>query len=158
MLTSYLYSIVLAGIFAAVAELFLPSRIFSVGRLLRAVCSVFVVFCMVSPILSVFSSTDLSDSFESSDLALEEETNTCSVGTHIEQRALSALAERLRETVAEKTGREARVEVFFKEDINTLFADIYCDISKEEALALVQDVRLVYGLESAVVSEGSQYE
>ena len=144
MFSSYLYSIVLAAIFSAVCELVLPARFSSLGRLLRAVVSVSLLFLIASPLFSLFCS-DVpeipSTEFDvpTGDLALCEEQVTA--------LALKNLEEQMTHTAKTLLGEECKLCVFVsEEDISQLFADIYCDSTEEEVNAACKTLFSMYGV------------
>lgn len=158
MFSDFLCSIVLAGIFSAVSELLLPSRLSSLGRLLRAVIAVWIVFLMASPILSfVFGRTpeDLLPTFSGIEAEKNEEKSLSP------EEAITTLAERrIAETVETELialwSVDCRVETGFELDINRLSARIYCDSPPQDFEETLQTLGERYGMEISLIDEGGK--
>lgn len=153
MFSSFLYAVLLAGIFAAVAELLLPSRIFSVGRLLRAVICVFIVAFIVSPVLHLVRNDEFWELGTAEPSEGETGEATHSPDTVVFAEAVRLLQENLQESADTLFSEEVKVRVLYREDINTLVARIYCDDPvSERAEGACQTLSAQYGVECTMVS------
>lgn len=149
MFSAYLYSLVLAGVFAAVCELVLPARHSSLGRLMKAIVSVLCVFLVALPIVS-FLKRDLPVlSLESEEMA---QTGNSACEDLVTAHALASLEERIEDTLQERLGMEVQAHVFAKEDIMELFCDIYCD-SSTDAQSVCMELSSLYGIECRLVEK-----
>lgn len=147
MLSGYLLAIVLAGLIAAVSELLLPSRIFSVGRLLRALICLTVVVFIVAWFCSFFGAGE--DVFS----LPEGQENPPFIGgdtkgpeEHVEQLAFAQLREQIAARAKEVLGGAVEVEVFWQEDINGISACIYCDNEPSGVAALTAQLKDSFGV------------
>ncbi len=143
MFASYLYSIVLASVFSAVCELVLPSRFSSLGRLMRAVFSVVLVFLVAFPVFSLLGA-DVPRLSGTDAFTGEGDLSACE--EQVTSLALRNLEEQMNHTARGLLGEEAVVRVFAGEDISALFADIYCDSTEEEVDAACETLFSMYGV------------
>lgn len=153
--TSYLFAIVLSGIFAAVSELILPSRLFSVGRLMRAVCAALIVMLFVSPVLSFLSGAEIKDveAFQTAQEDESEDEHIAGPQEAITALALSELEEQVSQSVSEILGEKGRVEVFGEDGLNKISARIYCDSQTALAMQAAAEVEAQYGIDCCVENE-----
>lgn len=160
MLSSFLCSVVLAGIFSAVSELILPSRIFAVGRLLRALCAVFVVAIIVTPILRVGLGEGVEESMQDTLFSSEEEVLLSKpIETHVFALACQKLEEQITPVVQGLLGQAAEVKVSFQTDIFLPLACIYCDKPEDQAAVLAaRRVSETFGIECLRADKGAKDE
>ena len=151
MLSSFLYSIILAGVFAAVAELLVPARFYTVGRLLRAVICVVLVSLLVSPVLSFL----LGEEWREADLNVEPEAeheSELAVFEITRDYTVRLLRENLQSYASSRLG-ECRVELLGTEDINSLTFCIYSDKDAKEVEAVCEEIFAIY----SIAGEGKKH-
>ncbi|MBQ2730718.1 MAG: hypothetical protein IJF24_01710 [Clostridia bacterium] len=156
MFSQFLCSVVLAGIFSAVSELLLPSRLSSLGRLLRAVIAVWIVFLMASPILSFVLGRDAEDLLASVSLSEEQEGEQGSLSP---EGAITSLAAEQLESVIQAEleslwNVSCCVDVDFSADINRFDACIYCDSPPQKYEETLCALGERYGTEFRLEQEG----